>query len=263
MIYCKLRGGLGNMLFQVATTIAFGEQLNTECCFTNVKNHLQYLNEETFFNPSLKHAEEYNFIFDKFKSHSIPENLHVYEYPFEYIPHLPTDNSLIEGYFQSEKYFINSRESILKILNPTQNIEEEINKQLSFLPPEFNAIHVRLGDYLKLSHCHANQSLNYYYEAMEKINSNHPYVIFSDSIDLCKQYFKDKKYCFFNNKDYIDLYVMSKAKNFIISNSSYGWWGAWMNNDITKIVYAPKNWFGPNLKHQKTEDIIPKSWNLI
>jgi hypothetical protein len=65
-----------------------------------------------------------------------------------------------------------------------------------------------------------------------------------------------------NNKDYIDLFLMKEGKNCIMSNSSFSWWGAWMKEDINRVI-APKQWFGPVLSYHNISDIIPNRWEKI
>ena len=59
------------------------------------------------------------------------------------------------------------------------------------------------------------------------------------------------------------MYMMSMCKNNIIANSSFSWWGAWLNNNLNKKVIAPKKWFGENLKHYNTQDLIPENWIIL
>jgi hypothetical protein len=134
---------------------------------------------------------------------------------------------------------------------------------LNSLPYKFNVIHVRLGDYLNNPDVHFNLPTSYFYECIEKLNSPYPYVIFTDSIEICKKYFDENKFIFLNElKDYIELFLMSKGENFIISNSSFGWWGAWLCTNNSKRVLAPSKWFGP-LCSIPSEDIIPDNWEKV
>lgn len=169
------------------------------------------------------------------------------------------DNVDLNGYFQSEKYF--------------KHIEGQIREEFTFkyesIYPypegDYIAVHVRRGDYLlpwnviNYPECNAD----YYSKAMYEISakSNAKFVIVSDDIEWCKnqQIFKD---CYFHEGvDHInDLYVMSKAKHNIIANSSFGWWGAWLNSNPDKIVICPKNWYGQTFPENHDKDLIPESW---
>ena len=89
------------------------------------------------------------------------------------------------------------------------------------------------------------------------------YLIFSNDIEWCKKNFIGNQFIFIEGeKDYIDLWLMSLCKNNIIANSSFSWWGAWLNTNSDKKVITPKNWFGPAINHS-TQDLIPEKWFMI
>lgn len=265
MIYCNLKGGLGNMLFQIAAANAMAIKKNTFCSFPNFKEHLKFLDQDKVYNSNLNHANEYaSFLLLKNDSPTVPCNM--YSYPFEYIKFLPVESEFaIDGFFQTEKYFKDERNEILQIIKPSEEIENVLNTKYSFINvSNCTSLHVRRGDYLKFSNNHPTQEIEYYYNALEKISDTEMIVVFSDDIEWCKDTFKLRNIFFVENeKDYIELFLMSKCKNNIIANSSFSWWGAWLNNNPSKIVVGPKKWFGSNLSHMNTNDIIPQSWIKI
>jgi hypothetical protein len=263
MIYCYLKGGLCNILFQMAATYAFAKENNTEASFPNLFDHLKFLNDEQYHNPKINYANEYLQLFQKCIVESPKNNIPKYEYPFHYDPHIPQNNSIVNGFFQSEKYFCKYKNEILKYFEPTDDIKHKIGIMLKTLPKEFNVIHIRLGDYLKNPYSHNNLPISYFLNGIKLLDSKLPYVIFSDDIEICKNNFIGDQYIFMeNNKDYIDLFLMKEGKNCIMSNSSFSWWGAWMNDDINRVI-APKQWFGPVLSYHNTGDIIPNRWEKI
>ena len=85
MIYCKLKGGLANMMFQIAATYSFSLDLETECSFPNLEGMIQYLNNDRTYNPSLTHAEEYYKIFRNLKQDSPNKDIRFFYYPFEFL----------------------------------------------------------------------------------------------------------------------------------------------------------------------------------
>jgi hypothetical protein len=91
------------------------------------------------------------------------------------------------------------------------------------------------------------------------------YLIFSDDPEWCKQNFNfiEDKVIIEGNQDYLDLYLMSFCKNNIISNSTFGWWGAWLNKNIGKKVIIPEIWYGPKYSHLSIRDIICKGWVIL
>ena len=94
-------------------------------------------------------------------------------------------------------------------------------------------------------------------------------LVFSDDIKWCKENFIGDKFLFIEeDRDYIELFLMSQCNHNIIANSSFSWWGAWLNKNENKIVVAPSKWFGENSEYIKQEgindkDILPKSWIKI
>ena len=267
MIYCLLKGGLANMMFQVAATYSFSIDYNTNCFFPNLDNMLNYLNTETTFNPDLSHAEEYNLIFKKLKKDSPNRNLRTINFPFEYLDFKIPNNEdiIIDGFFQSEKYFKHNREKILEIFEPDNLIKEIIDRKYEkLLIKRTTSIHVRRGDYLRFPNHHPFQGYDYYLNAINELKSDTEiFLIFSDDIEWCKNNFKGEEYYFIENeKDYIEIYLMSMCKNNIISNSSFSWWGAWMNKNQNKKVIGPKKWFGPAITFN-TDDVLPLEWIKI
>ncbi len=179
------------------------------------------------------------------------------------------DNSYLQGYWQTEKYFKGTEDVIRKefTLKDEFSIEEKkITKEIK----NSNAIslHIRRGDYVASATAnkfHGTSSLEYYALAVKHISEkieNPFFYIFSDDIDWVKENLKINfpiKYVSGDTlKDYEELMLMSYCKHNIIANSSFSWWGAWLNNNPEKIVIAPKQWFAD--KSVNTSDIIPETW---
>lgn len=184
------------------------------------------------------------------------------------------DGQYVEGYFQSEKYF----SSIRNVLLETFIIKHDTSKYLKLIEKKISkskatcSIHVRRGDFIntKNKNIHGNCTLDYYFSAIsyiEKRIDDVSYFIFSDDIDWVKSNLKLEKTIYIDNfKDRIpheDIYLMSLCDHNIIANSSFSWWGAWLNKNINKIVIAPKKWFvDENLQNTST-DIFCESWIRI
>jgi hypothetical protein len=264
MIYLSLKGGLGNMLFQIAAGFSFSIKNNTKLGFLNLNDHLNYLNLDNTYNKKLNYSYDYLKL-NQFKINDINVDKSItyntYEYPFEFIDFIPPDNSIINGFFQSEKYFNDNRNEILNYFQPTQYILNCL-KKYDFVKYKTTSIHIRRGDYLNNKDLHTVQSIDYFNFAIETLKEKtEKYIIFSDDIDWCKLNFIGDQFIFIENeKDYNELYLMSLCDNNIISNSSFGWWGAWMNKNNNKIVIAPEKWFGPANYQYSDKDIIPENW---
>ncbi len=169
---------------------------------------------------------------------------------------------------QSEQYFKDIEDEVRDTFSFPELCDDKNVKILNKIrTTESVSIHVRRGDYLHDKDLGRICDINYLNNAVEKIESYviHPtYFVFSDDIEWCKHNFKNKKVeyvsCNYGKESYKDMQLMSKCKYNIISNSTFSWWGAWLNENKNKIVIAPDKWFnGIN----GTKDIIPKQWEKI
>ena len=258
-------GNLGNSMFQLAATVGIAAKKGYE---VKVPKHPTYFdtnyncnNVSVFdgFDINVSILSDKDFLQIK---HAYNETLFHYN---ENIFNIE-DNTDICGYFQSEKYFAHAEKDIKELFNfKTVHIEEADNlfKQYNILPEETTSIHVRRGDYVQkqASHCLMDNS---YYEQAFKLTKLKNILIFSDDIPWCKQnivgkniYYSDTGSCF------TDLRAMSLCRNNIIANSTFGWWGAWLNKYTDKIIVGPNKWFGPANSHIVTDDILPSTWIKI
>jgi hypothetical protein len=105
------------------------------------------------------------------------------------------------------------------------------------------------------------QTIEYYNKSIEHLKDiTDLFIVFSDDIEWCKNNIKSENIIYIQDeKDYIEIYLMSLCDNNIISNSSFSWWGAWLNRNENKIVIGPKIWFGSEIQHN-TSDILPEKW---
>ena len=177
---------------------------------------------------------------------------------------------ILNGYFQKETYFINEENNIRNSFVFKNELSEDnlviknkidISKSVS--------LHVRRGDYVsskKTVSYHGVCSLEYYAHAIQTLTNifqDLHFFVFSDDIEWCKANLNIPGEVTFisNNKganSYIDMQLMSFCKHNIIANSSFSWWGAWLNNSKNKVVVAPKNWFTDSSIDIK--DLYPKNW---
>lgn len=231
------KGRLGNCLFQIATTISHA-----------IDNNDSYL-----FPPW---DQEQNFNLHGCFSTNISYQRNYIEPFFHYQKISYTSNTNLSGYFQSHKYF--REDFVKKLLTPT------IAKEISLIK-DTCAIHVRRGDYVtNFPNHHPALSISYYQKAQQLALSRF-YLIFSDDISWCKQNFQGPQYSFSeNNLPHADLAIMSKCENGVImANSSFSWWGAYLNNSPQKKIIAPNSWFGPALRQHNTKDLYMEDWIRI
>ena len=175
-------------------------------------------------------------------------------------------NTYLEGFWQSEKYF----SEIASIIRDDFTLKNPLPENIKNLADKIKnsdslCIHLRRmhggGSY------HAKYDMDYYTRGVEYIKSNNKIdriYVFSDDIKWCEDninfdlptIFVDREYA--GKKGEGDLFLMSQCKNFIIPNSTFSWWGAWLSSNPNKIVITPKHWFTNS--HISTKDLIPEDW---
>lgn len=239
-------------LFSIDTKIASGEEVKK----------LKY-NEENIFDKlfrkirtkerklSDRYYKEVHFNFDK----------NVFE---------SKGDIYFEGYWQSEKYFKDYRDDLLKQFTLKEEIHlKSQHYRQKIKDAESVSLHIRREDYVTNTHTnsvHGTCTLEYYQNAVLKIKekiSNAQFFIFSDDLDWAKENldFIDRITFVELDKevpDHEEMYLMSQCKHNIIANSSFSWWGAWLNQNPDKIVIAPEKWFNDTTIN--TSDLIPESW---
>jgi len=185
------------------------------------------------------------------------------EKSFQYIkiPYM-AGTVLLDGYFQSEKYFTDHRDEILRQLS-ISSLEKEVVEQYGDYS-DYVSIHVRRGDYLDLPEHHPALGAAYYGEAVSKFPPDQKFLIFSDDVEWCKDNITFLKHVKFSSclHDYEDMLLMSTCRDHIIANSTFSWWAAWLNTNKNKRVLAPSIWFGPAIE-KDISDLIPDSWEVI
>ena len=187
-----------------------------------------------------------------------------FEFDEQLFDELP-DGVSIAGYFQTEKYFSHIRDEILEDFSFKDNIMEECSSAYE-LCSESVALHIRRGDFLINSGNHHNLSLDWYEKALKEFDEDRQVVIFSDDTKWCKEqplFASDRFLVCETNSPYHDLHLMTKCKDFIIANSTFSWWGAWLCENENKKVVAPSVWFGPNNKHHNIKDLFPETWTVL
>ena len=169
------------------------------------------------------------------------------------------------GYFQSEKYFKHIENDIRKLFGPKEDaLSCWASTQHLYDNPV--ALHIRRGDFLINSVHHHNLSMKYYETALRAFGSDRQVIIFSDDTDWCKQqplFEGDRFLVCEGGGPYTDLYMMSKCDDFIIANSTFSWWGAWLSHNENKLVIYPDRWFGPNNIDKSTADLFPPELRMI
>lgn len=245
--------GLGNQLFNVAALISNAHDNNLIATFPQIKTP--------------QYGGYHKNIMSRVNSEDVDtSNFRYIELPFGYHILPKEGNIYYKGYMQSEKYFMHNRQLILDTLAPTEEVKDYINNKYGdLLKDNLMSMHIRRGDYVHLPNHHPTVSPTYHIAATEYITNREAvdgYVVFSDDIEWCKQTFGNEQDITYieGEEDYIDMYLMSMCKHNIIANSTFSWWGAWLNQNPDKIVVAPNQWFGPARSDLNTDDLIPETW---
>ncbi|MEO8886362.1 MAG: alpha-1,2-fucosyltransferase [Mucilaginibacter sp.] len=292
MIVVKLMGGLGNQMFQYAfgKYLAHKHQtdLKLDISFLHnrkvkTKNHVYRNYDLDIFEltPQFASAKEVDKLTTYFSNrylHFVAKKLmgntkaHVYEVDMSFMPMAfnSPDNVYLEGYWQSEKYF----KPVFEILKNDFMIKGDMPDDVKFLSEKILSsqavcINVRRGDFL-VNSTHGVCSPEYYYKAEQEILSNYPdatFFVFSDDIAWCIENLKFSvstnfvQHSYAGNKFKWDFYLMTQSKHFIIANSSFGWWGAYLAKHADKMVIAPGKWVQNDRLYNA--DIYPENWITI
>ena len=288
MVIVKIWGGLGNQMFLYAlyrSFLAEGKECKIDVSYYDYSQSHNGYELETVFRVGGNYASRQEVL----KLANIKMDLFnrlirkfIYQKKTYYIQDLyagfgfndkilEMDHSYLQGYFQSEKYFHKITDT-LKVDFEFKPRLDEINLRIANEMQRCNSvsIHVRRGDYLQPANSGFGGvcTLGYYQNAIKKIESmieNPSYYIFSDDLNWCRKNLslKNCRYVDGNSggDSYKDMQMMSYCKHNIIANSSFSWWGAWLNNNAEKIVIAPNKWFHDARVY--ADDIVPESWQKV
>jgi hypothetical protein len=233
----------GNQLFQVTATL-------TTAARHGYRARL----------PMWPYAKSFAGHFDQTAEPPTPLAKYV-ERQFHYteIPSYP--NTDIVGFFQSHRYFTGYEKLIRDYFRPSADVATEVHRQRAKL---FNrptvAVHIRRGDYLSMPERFRVLPIEYYRRAMSLFGSDVQFAIFGDDPGWAAQTFRSDNFRIISgNSEVTDLHLMASCDHQIIANSSFSWWGAWLNANPHKRVIAPDPWFGPAFDHN-TRDLLPAEW---
>jgi hypothetical protein len=291
MIIVKLMGGLGNQMFQYAAARRLAEINQTNMAmdlgfladrtprenFVYRDYQLNLFNiEENIADPDVSafFSGKQTGIFQTCRarvksSYLIGRPAHIEEPHFHFFPELlnAPKNAYLDGYWQSEKYF-KDIEPIVRKEFTFKNPLHERCKELAQSIQSGNSvcINVRRGDFIT-NPTHGTMSNQYYQDGIDTLTdkiSSPAIFIFSDDVLWCKQNMQFNHPIFFVDHDYAGekfedyLQLMTLCKYFVIANSTFSWWAAWLCSFPEKIIVAPKQWFQAD--QHDTRDVIPAEW---
>lgn len=276
MIIVKLSGGLGNQMFEYSIGRALSIKNNTELkldlSFLKNKNMGHNFVYRDYELDMFNGVEDFDFTLDNCFTAAEP-HLHYSKEFVENIGRNADKKILIDGYWQSPLYFDEIQSIIRSDFQFKNKIDASSDERVLSMLNDIRdtnsvMINVRRTDYLNTDF-HGVMGMEYINKAIALIESkieNPKYFIFSDDIEWCKENIKldnmvivDHSYKGDRFSYYLQL--MIECKHFIIPNSTFAWWAAWLSESDNKIVIAPKNWFAnPNIN---TESITPSTWIRI
>jgi len=263
VVFERLGGwGLGNSLFQIATTYAIAKRNNTtfafpdDCAF-RTKRFL----EQNYFEKELPWIN-----FKQFRDFTRwgAGGIGYVECP------LVEGNILIDGFFQSDKYFKDYKSEIINLFSLKQQYIDYLKNKYSSVinNPQSISLHIRRGDSMDNPHMQLLE-VEYFKKVVDRVGEDKTFIIFSDDIEWCTENLK-----FITNKvfikevDILEMHLMSLIKTNIITNSTFSWWGAYLGGSNT--VYMPDpttSWFTEKFyqdnTNTNTRDLKPEGWNII
>jgi hypothetical protein len=294
IVISRMVGGIGNQLFQYAASLAFSQSNNAKLCFDlSTFTHPAYVNEEGYLLDKIFKIDvcqptrfeyfktlglaapllplRYRVNYEKLCSNYFVEKTQcqVEERFFAY----EGKHCYLEGFWQLEDYFKNIREMIISKLHFNYDALSHTALEMSqkLMNQNSVSIHVRRGDYIDnkvYSNLYHECNEQYFLSAMTFISERVPdvkFYVFSDDVKWAKAQ------SFFGKCNFIeygsasgswnDLFLMSCCQHNIIANSSFSWWGAWLNQNPVKIVVGPKHWF--NIARLYDKSPMPKNWIKI
>lgn len=250
MIHCKLHGRLGNNLFNIATGLSMADKLDTQLTVgrTSLAGHRGTI-------PVDLSLFKHNFL-----QIDTPNLDNVYNEPYlHYSPIEIQNNTILSGVFGSWKYFEDIKEQLCsKYFTPSNQVLDNLTKYN--VSPNALGISVRRGDFLMLQNNHCVLTMDYYQEVLDTYFSDNTdsIYIFSDDFEWCRSIFG-------SSVNYVEdtvgtqLFLMTKMKHLIMANSTFSWWGAYLNLN-GGIVVAPDPWLGAAYDAENTSDLYYPSW---
>lgn len=301
MIITKIQGGLGNQLFQYATgkslAIYLKKELFLDLTFYENPNHRKIYRLDKFKLPfkvansseiiKIKNSDEIPWFFRKLRRIGMPlppyyKKSHFIEKEIENLFRNKNriSNVYIEGWFAQENYFKEHRTILLNELNADGFLKgEKLDIKKEIQSSNSVSVHIRRGDYLT-NPFFKSLPVDYYGKAIEMAKGSlkkPTFYLFSDDMAWVKKEYSYLADAFFieNNSfvqfpsstvgDIQDLMLMRSCRHQIIANSTFSWWGAWLNINKEKQVYYPSCWFNDKIAQRmfETNDFIPAAWHKV
>jgi len=271
-------GRLGNQMFQYASLRGIAAKRGYDWCIPpeDYDHKDNYGLFETF---NLVNVKDNNIGF--VDGQQVQENEHCFISDF--FDECP-DNASLEGYFQTEKYFNHIADEIHNDFSFKNDYLKPCKEYIDSLDSDPIFLHIRRTDAIGREQYHPILPISYFQDALKNWSADTSCFVFTDDIEWCKsqEFFKDSRFLFNESNGVyqyksidglgkpqntllpqVDLCLMSLCSGAIVSNSSFSWWGAWLQNDRGKVIAPdPKKWFGTAMTNLDTSDIVPDRWDI-
>ena len=277
MIIVYIMGGIGNQLFQYAVARHLAHKHHTELKFVNSwyneAKQMKYVLDELNTQGSIASADDVKRVNEINSRRPVPLGEEAKHRPGE-LPYMPElldypDDVYLHGYFQSDKYF-NDIEDIIRqeftLKMPPQGRSAAWLERISNAECAVS-LHIRHGDYATNINCYNSMGLvplDYYYQCIEELKNHYPQMtvfVFSNSLSWTKEnlhFDMPMEFVEGCERDLDELFLMSQCKHNIIANSTFSWWGAWLNQNPDKKVFMPSPWF--RIGEAGKDVHFPESW---
>lgn len=240
-------------MYQTAATIQVAEQLNTDFVLPT-KSHAGHYGD---ISPDFG-GFDYNF---KFQDVSLPNKFS--QPTFGYTPVELKNDMEMHGFFQAHQYFDGIREKLIEKYFKFKDEVIDVAREYEMTENSLG-ISVRRGDYIQLQHNHCVLSQKYYQDSLGVVDGIDKVFFFSDDVPWCREntFLSDEDsdlVTFVEDDKFVQLYMMTQMKHLILSNSTFAWWGGYLNNKGGTIV-IPDPWFGPANDHHDSSGLYYPNW---
>ena len=281
MIITAFKGGLGNQLFQYAAArkFAYAGQTELKLDFRNYAKVMHELKIRCFnIEENVATEQECDRLTRKDVLYYLEKTLPYYKRRFVWERNWMFDQNLVgikrknmyvRGTFQSPKYFDGIETILRKELTPKESVDKKYRDIIDVINGTNSvSIHIRRGDMMAESTGRHVVTPSYYTSAVEYIKQrvkDPRFFVFSDDIPWVKENLAFTEHMEFVSRpgihDYEELLIMAKCKSNIIGDSTFSWWGAWLDTNLDKIVICPEKWLtDPEMNAAYTQNLLPESW---
>lgn len=265
-IYGKIDGQLGNQMFRVAAVCSHAWDHGATPCFPDLTT-----------NRRVGIPTNYRHLFFRCNA-AVPKSRKPFrwkqprEFHFSYIPIPYRSNMEIRGMFQNERYFAHNRDQILNLFSPGEEDLVYIKEKYKELLEHPLTVGIQIRNFGIVEDKQAwvwgvQYGYDYFQKAMALFPDDSLFVVSTNDLEFARQNVptENKNIIFLENEPYyIELFLLSMLKHAIISNSSFGWWAAWLNQNPDKIVVAPKYWIDPDPQFLRgAMEVWPEEWIQI